>query len=175
MPPNCCYVSAVCVTRGEEETVGRDGEKKAACLLLWVVGVCVWVCVCFVLLLEIYFSCAGGDRQAQSRRAFFTPSFRSYFFFTFSLLPFPLDFHSPFSLRMPNAELYIYGGAFGLPSIDPQCLALISYLSIVSHQEYTIVESNDPGISPTGTIFFLSLFLSPFSLVHVLVSRESNQ
>jgi hypothetical protein len=54
---------------------------------------------------------------------------------------------------MPNAELYIYGGAFkGLPSIDPQCLALISYLSIVSHQEYTIVESNDPGISPTGTL-----------------------
>ncbi|KAK5815521.1 outer mitochondrial membrane transport complex protein-domain-containing protein [Linnemannia elongata] len=53
---------------------------------------------------------------------------------------------------MPNAELYIYGGAFGLPSIDPQCLALISYLSIVSHQEYTIVESNDPGISPTGEL-----------------------
>lgn len=49
------------------------------------------------------------------------------------------------------AELYIYGPAFGLPSIDPQCLAVISYLSIVSHQEYTIVECNDAGISPTGT------------------------
>ncbi|KAK3808247.1 MAG: outer mitochondrial membrane transport complex protein-domain-containing protein [Linnemannia gamsii] len=53
---------------------------------------------------------------------------------------------------MQNAELYIYGGAFGLPSIDPQCLALISYLSIVSHQEYTIVECNDAGISPTGEL-----------------------
>ncbi|KAF9931421.1 metaxin 1 [Linnemannia zychae] len=54
---------------------------------------------------------------------------------------------------MPNAELYIYGGVFkGLPSIDPQCLALISYLSIVSHQEYTIVECNDPAISPTGEL-----------------------
>ncbi|KAF9079968.1 metaxin 1 [Mortierella sp. AD031] len=53
---------------------------------------------------------------------------------------------------MPDAELYIYGGAFGLPSIDPQCLALISYLSIVSHQEYTIVECNDAGISPTGEL-----------------------
>ncbi|KAG0352424.1 outer mitochondrial membrane transport complex protein-domain-containing protein [Gamsiella multidivaricata] len=50
------------------------------------------------------------------------------------------------------AELYIYGSAFGLPSIDPQCLALISYLSIVSHQEYTIVECNDVGISPTGEL-----------------------
>ncbi|KAG0323761.1 metaxin 1 [Dissophora globulifera] len=50
------------------------------------------------------------------------------------------------------AELYIYGRAFGLPSIDPQCLALISYLSIVSHQEYTIVECNDTGISPTGEL-----------------------
>ncbi|KAK3808705.1 MAG: outer mitochondrial membrane transport complex protein-domain-containing protein [Benniella sp.] len=51
-----------------------------------------------------------------------------------------------------TAELYIYGPAFGLPSIDPQCLAVISYLSIVSHQEYTIVECNDPGISPTGEL-----------------------
>ncbi|KAF9179097.1 hypothetical protein BGZ51_007246 [Haplosporangium sp. Z 767] len=53
---------------------------------------------------------------------------------------------------MPTAELYIYGSAFGLPSIDPQCLALISYLSMVSHQEYTIVECNDAGISPTGEL-----------------------
>ncbi|KAG0346842.1 metaxin 1 [Podila humilis] len=52
---------------------------------------------------------------------------------------------------MPS-ELYIYGGAFGLPSIDPQCLALISYMSIVSHQEYTIVECNDAGMSPTGEL-----------------------
>ncbi|KAI1307897.1 metaxin 1 [Mortierella claussenii] len=50
------------------------------------------------------------------------------------------------------AELYIFGGAFGLPSIDPQCLAMISYLSIVSHQEYTIIECNDAGISPTGEL-----------------------
>ncbi|GJJ78715.1 metaxin [Entomortierella parvispora] len=53
---------------------------------------------------------------------------------------------------MPAAELYVFGGAFGLPSIDPQCLALISYMSIVSHQEYTIVECNDTGVSPTGEL-----------------------
>ncbi|KAG0331687.1 metaxin 1 [Podila horticola] len=50
------------------------------------------------------------------------------------------------------AELYIYGGAFGLPSIDPQCLALISYMSIVSHQEFSIIECNDAGFSPTGEL-----------------------
>jgi len=52
---------------------------------------------------------------------------------------------------MPAAELYIFGGAFGLPSIDAQSLAMISYLSIVSHQEYSIIECNDTGVSPTGT------------------------
>ncbi|KAF9427574.1 hypothetical protein BGZ94_004633 [Podila epigama] len=51
-----------------------------------------------------------------------------------------------------TVELYIYGGAYGLPSIDPQCLALISYMSIVSHQEYTIIECNDAGMSPTGEL-----------------------
>ncbi|KAF9993775.1 metaxin 1 [Entomortierella chlamydospora] len=50
------------------------------------------------------------------------------------------------------SELYIYGGAYGLPSIDAQCLAMISYLSIVSHQEYTIVECNDPAVSPSGQL-----------------------
>ncbi|KAF9272005.1 metaxin 1 [Mortierella alpina] len=53
---------------------------------------------------------------------------------------------------MPTAELYIYGPGLGLPSIDTQCLAVISYLSIVSHQEYTIVECNDTRISPTGEL-----------------------
>ncbi|KAF9355271.1 metaxin 1 [Mortierella sp. AD094] len=50
------------------------------------------------------------------------------------------------------SELYIYGGAYGLPSIDAQCLAMISYLSIVSHQEYTIVECNDAAVSPSGQL-----------------------
>ncbi|KAF9945782.1 metaxin 1 [Mortierella alpina] len=53
---------------------------------------------------------------------------------------------------MPTAELYIYGPGLGLPSIDAQCLALISYLSIVSHQEYSITECNDTRISPTGEL-----------------------
>ncbi|KAF9584959.1 metaxin 1 [Lunasporangiospora selenospora] len=53
---------------------------------------------------------------------------------------------------MTTTELYIYGGAFDLPTIDPQCMAVISYMSIVSHQQYTIIECNDPGLSPTGEL-----------------------
>ncbi|KAG0005176.1 hypothetical protein BGZ79_006514 [Entomortierella chlamydospora] len=49
-------------------------------------------------------------------------------------------------------ELYIFGEAFGLPSIDPQCLALIAYLNIVLPNEYTIVACNDAALSPTGEL-----------------------
>lgn len=64
---------------------------------------------------------------------------------------------------MPT-ELYIYGGAFGLPSVDPQCLTLISYLSIVSHQEFSIIECNDAGFSPTGQFFVQLGHVDPRSI-----------
>ncbi|KAF9432854.1 hypothetical protein BGZ76_010236 [Entomortierella beljakovae] len=49
-------------------------------------------------------------------------------------------------------ELYIFGEAFGLPSIDPQCLALIAYLNIVLPNQFIIIACNDPAISPTGEL-----------------------
>ncbi|KAF9179971.1 metaxin 1 [Haplosporangium sp. Z 767] len=49
-------------------------------------------------------------------------------------------------------ELYIFGRAFDLPSIDPPCLALIAYLSIVGYDNYNIVECNDATLSPTGEL-----------------------
>ncbi|KAF9350697.1 hypothetical protein BGX26_011190 [Mortierella sp. AD094] len=49
-------------------------------------------------------------------------------------------------------ELYIFGEAFDLPSIDPQCLALIAYLNIVLPNEYTIIACNDAALSPTGEL-----------------------
>ncbi|KAG0209960.1 metaxin 1 [Mortierella sp. GBA30] len=52
---------------------------------------------------------------------------------------------------MSSRELYIFGSAFGLPSIDPQCLAIISYMSIVA-LDYSIIECNDPALSPTGEL-----------------------
>ncbi|KAG9324654.1 hypothetical protein KVV02_000331 [Mortierella alpina] len=53
---------------------------------------------------------------------------------------------------MTSRELYIFGSAFGLPSIDPHCLALIAYLSITGYEDYSIVECNDPALSPTGEL-----------------------
>lgn len=153
----------ICVTRREKETVGRTDEKTVGCLL-WVMGV-------FRSRFGNLFSRRTyRDRRARSRRSLFFALSVLILYPSFSL-PSRSTFTPPLS-PMPNAELYIYGGAFkGLPSIDPQCLALISYLSIVSHQEYTIVESNDPGISPTGTLQ-RSLPSTSHSLVLLLCQLE---
>ncbi|KAG0305866.1 hypothetical protein BGZ98_003389 [Dissophora globulifera] len=53
---------------------------------------------------------------------------------------------------MVTKELYIYGSAFGLPSLDANCLALIAYLNIVSYGEYNIIACNDVALSPTGEL-----------------------
>ncbi|KAK5952226.1 hypothetical protein OHC33_006699 [Knufia fluminis] len=46
-------------------------------------------------------------------------------------------------------ELHIYGPAFGLPSIDTGCLAAVALLQqSVSPEEWVLVPSNDPTISP---------------------------
>ncbi|KAK8064779.1 Mitochondrial outer membrane translocase complex- Tom37/Metaxin [Apiospora phragmitis] len=46
-------------------------------------------------------------------------------------------------------ELHVWGEAFGLPSIDPECLAAISYLGhVVPQNNWSLVASNDVSISP---------------------------
>ncbi|KAH8682486.1 Tom37 C-terminal domain-containing protein [Xylariales sp. PMI_506] len=46
-------------------------------------------------------------------------------------------------------ELHVWGPAFGLPSIDPECLAAASYLGYtVPPTSWTLIASNDPYISP---------------------------
>lgn len=46
-------------------------------------------------------------------------------------------------------ELYIWGPAFGLPSIDPECLAALSYLGhAVPQEDWSLIASNDAAISP---------------------------
>ena len=48
-------------------------------------------------------------------------------------------------------ELHIYGPALGLPSIDSGCLAAIAILqSTISPNEWILVPSNDPSVSPFG-------------------------
>ncbi|KAK7914792.1 hypothetical protein PG985_012495 [Apiospora marii] len=46
-------------------------------------------------------------------------------------------------------ELHVWGEAFGLPSIDPECLAAISYLHhAVPRSEWSLIASNDVSVSP---------------------------
>ncbi|KAL8998235.1 MAG: hypothetical protein Q9169_002639 [Polycauliona sp. 2 TL-2023] len=47
-------------------------------------------------------------------------------------------------------HLHIWGPAFTLPSIDPQCLAAIAYLSrAVPPSQWNLIASSDPTLSPT--------------------------
>lgn len=48
-------------------------------------------------------------------------------------------------------ELYTWGPAFSLPSIDPQCLAAIAYLAqVVPREEWILIASPDTTLSPTS-------------------------
>ncbi|EZF29241.1 hypothetical protein H109_07024 [Trichophyton interdigitale MR816] len=52
-------------------------------------------------------------------------------------------------------ELHVWGPAFGLPSIDPQCLATIAYFSLAigsnngGSDKWVLVADSDPGRVPT--------------------------
>ncbi|KAL0640145.1 hypothetical protein Q9L58_000703 [Maublancomyces gigas] len=47
-------------------------------------------------------------------------------------------------------ELHIWGPAFSLPSIDPQCNAAVAYLNTTLHKdEWTVIASSNPLLSPT--------------------------
>ena len=48
-------------------------------------------------------------------------------------------------------ELYVWGEAFGLPSIDPDCLAIIAYLQKAAPSStWHLIPSNDPSVSPAS-------------------------
>ncbi|EAW11375.1 putative mitochondrial import receptor subunit (Tom37) [Aspergillus clavatus NRRL 1] len=50
-------------------------------------------------------------------------------------------------------ELHVWGPAFGLPSIDPQCLATIAYFSLVLPKDaWVLIASSDPSVSPTNEL-----------------------
>ncbi|OBS26755.1 hypothetical protein FPOA_00697 [Fusarium poae] len=50
-------------------------------------------------------------------------------------------------------ELHVWGSAFGLPSIDPECLAVITYLhSSNPASAWRLIPSNDPSVSPSNTL-----------------------
>ena len=49
-------------------------------------------------------------------------------------------------------ELHVWGPAFGLPSIDPVCIASVAYLNrIVPRDQWILVADHDTSLSPRGT------------------------
>ncbi|KAK6350999.1 hypothetical protein TWF718_004177 [Orbilia javanica] len=54
---------------------------------------------------------------------------------------------------MSPIELHVWNRAFGLPSLDPECLAAIAFLSSSIPQElWVLVESNNVSVSPNGSL-----------------------
>ncbi|KAL6862963.1 hypothetical protein ACO1O0_003206 [Amphichorda felina] len=50
-------------------------------------------------------------------------------------------------------ELYTWGPAFGLPSIDPECLAIITYLhKSAPPSSWRLTYSSDPSVSPANCL-----------------------
>ncbi|OJJ46965.1 hypothetical protein ASPZODRAFT_131883 [Penicilliopsis zonata CBS 506.65] len=50
-------------------------------------------------------------------------------------------------------ELHVWGPAFSLPSIDAQCLATMTYFSLVLPKDaWVLVASSDPSVSPTNEL-----------------------
>ncbi|KAM5355400.1 hypothetical protein ACJ41O_002046 [Fusarium nematophilum] len=50
-------------------------------------------------------------------------------------------------------DLHVWGSAFALPSIDPECLAIITYLhSSLPASAWRLIPSNDPSISPSNSL-----------------------
>lgn len=48
-------------------------------------------------------------------------------------------------------HLHVWGPAFGLPSIDAECLAMIAYLhNALPTSEWRLIPSNDPAVSPSS-------------------------
>lgn len=51
-------------------------------------------------------------------------------------------------------QLHVWGPAFGLPSIDAECIAAIAYLNrIVPHSEWKLIANHDTAISPRSMCF----------------------
>ncbi|KAL8946676.1 MAG: hypothetical protein Q9222_006962 [Ikaeria aurantiellina] len=74
-------------------------------------------------------------------------------------------------------QLHVWGPAFGLPSIDPHCLAAIAYLSqAVPQAEWTLLASSNPTLSPTRELPALrdgSIWVGGFQNIVAYLSDKS--
>ncbi|KAM0353482.1 hypothetical protein ACHAPU_001493 [Fusarium lateritium] len=74
-------------------------------------------------------------------------------------------------------DLHVWGSAFGLPSIDPECLAVITYLhSSLPVSDWRLIPSNDPSVSPSNSLPALcheGVWISGFApIVKYLTSKS---
>ncbi|KAJ5274121.1 hypothetical protein N7478_009246 [Penicillium angulare] len=76
-------------------------------------------------------------------------------------------------------QLHVWGPAFGLPSIDAQCLATIAYCSTALPKDsWELVASSDPSVSPTGELPALqnrSVWVSRFRNIVDYLRKYSNK
>lgn len=62
-------------------------------------------------------------------------------------------------------DVHVWGSAFGLPSIDPECLALITYLyNAAPSTAWRLIPANDPSISPSSKSAYTLADLSMHSI-----------
>ncbi|CAI7618704.1 unnamed protein product [Penicillium manginii] len=75
-------------------------------------------------------------------------------------------------------QLHVWGPAFGLPSIDAQCLAAIAYCSLALPKDsWEVVASSDPSVSPTGELPALqngAVWVSRFRSIVDYLRKHSN-
>lgn len=49
-------------------------------------------------------------------------------------------------------ELHVWGPAFDLPSIEPECIATVAYCQrVIPKGDWTLVAEHDPTVGATGT------------------------
>ena len=50
-------------------------------------------------------------------------------------------------------ELHVWGPAFGLPSIDPECIAIVTYCQrVIPEGQWSLVASYDKSVGLTGVL-----------------------
>lgn len=60
-------------------------------------------------------------------------------------------------------DVHVWGAALGLPSIDPECLALITYLQNAAQPaDYRLIASNDPSITSSSTPSSLNILINSY-------------
>lgn len=66
-------------------------------------------------------------------------------------------------------ELHIWGPAFGLPSIEPECIATVAYCQrVIPEGQWSLIAEHNPSIGATGTFN-----LAPVSSISSHASIES--